>query len=137
MALRTLECAVEQLADWHAQLFLEAHIVAAVAIMSRYLPSPAVFEVECVNVTSTWLGEAKHFTLKVTWLQETATRAERLLLTVQMKPLIEMAATTLALVLAYRVLDLGQLDVAMLTRMSGVHVRISSPVTVTALTIVP
>jgi hypothetical protein len=112
MALRTLRCAIEQVADWHARLFLETHIVAAVAIMSRYSASPAVFEVECVNIASTWLGQATRFTLEVTWLEETATKAERLLSTMQMKPLVEMAATAMALALAYRILHLGQLDVA-------------------------
>ena len=28
MAIRTLRCAVEQVADWHRQLFLESHVAA-------------------------------------------------------------------------------------------------------------
>jgi hypothetical protein len=47
----------------------------------------------------------------VSWSPETADKAERLRATVQAKPLVEMAATALALVIAHHVIRLGQLDV--------------------------
>jgi hypothetical protein len=111
MALRTLRCAVEEIAAWHPQLFLEPHIVACVGVMSPYSGSPAVFEVECEDIASRWLGRAKGFTLEVSWQDETANKASRLRVTMQSKPLVEMAAVALAMVLAYRVMPLGQLDV--------------------------
>src|SRR5262249_44192584 len=51
------------------------------------------------------------FRLEVAWSLETGEKAERLRATMQPKPLVEMAATAVALVLSDRVLALGQLDV--------------------------
>jgi hypothetical protein len=111
MARPTLQRAIEQIADWHPRLFLEPHIVACVAMMNPYSTSPAAFEVECQNIASEWLGEAMQFRLEVSWSEETARKAERLRSTMQVKPLVEMAATALALILSHRVVNLGQLDV--------------------------
>lgn len=107
----TLQCPIEQIVDWHPRLFLEPHIVACVAILSQYSKSPAVLEVECSNIVSTWLGQRKQFRLEVLWSEELAGKAERLRLTMQPKPLIELAAIALALILADRIVKLGQLDV--------------------------
>ena len=107
----TFQCAIEQIADWYPRLFLEPHIVACVAVMNPYSAPPAVFEVECLNIASEWLGQATQFRLEVSWLNETARKAERLRLTMQAKPLVEMAATALALILTHQVVNLGQLDV--------------------------
>jgi hypothetical protein len=111
METLTLQCAIEQIMDWHPRLFLEPHIVACVAVLSRYSKSPAVLEVECSNIASAWLGQEKQFRLEVMWSDELAGKAERLRLTMQPKPLIELAAIALALILAYHVVNLGQLDV--------------------------
>ena len=110
MPLRTLRCALEDLEDWYPHLFLEAHSVACVAVMSRYSDSPATFEVACEGITSRRLGRDSPFTLEVSWNEETAAKAVRLLATVQQKPLVEMAAIALAFILARRLLALGQLD---------------------------
>lgn len=110
MALRRLRCAIEEIAAWHPQLFLEPHIVACAAVISHYTESPALFEVECEGITSRWLGRAKRFALEATWTEETANKANRLRLTMQSKPRVEMAAIALAMVLAHQVLPLGQLD---------------------------
>jgi hypothetical protein len=53
MAARLLSCAIEQIADWHAHLFVEPHIVALVAVTNQYSRSPARFEVECRNSAAT------------------------------------------------------------------------------------
>jgi hypothetical protein len=111
MAVRLLRCAIEQIVDWHSHLFVEPHVVAFVAVASRYSPSPALFDVVCENVTSRWLGKAAAFRLEVSWHPDTAERAERLRATMQAGPLVELAAVALALVLARRVVPLGQLDV--------------------------
>src|SRR5260370_41557233 len=92
MPLRTLRCAVEDLEGWYPRLFLEAHGVACVAVMSRYSGSPAKFEVACEGIASRWLGQDSAFTLEVSWEEETAAKAARLLATGQQKPLVEMAA---------------------------------------------
>lgn len=71
MPLRTLRCAVEEMVSWHPQLFLEPHIIACAAVMSRYNESPTVFEVECVGIISRWLGRTKRFALEMSWTEET------------------------------------------------------------------
>lgn len=109
--LKSFQCSIEQIADWYPRLFLEPHIVACVAVMNPYCAPPAVFEVECLNIASELLGQAMQFRLEVSWLNETARKAERLRLTMQAKPLVEMAATSLALILTHQVVNLGQLDV--------------------------
>ena len=67
----TFKCAIEQVADWHPRLFLDSHVVACVAVMSLHSASPGVFEVECENIVSDWLGEETRFALEVSWLAET------------------------------------------------------------------
>ncbi|MCY3721425.1 MAG: hypothetical protein OXG97_04315 [Candidatus Poribacteria bacterium] len=109
--MRTFRCAIEKISDWHPCLFLEAHIVACVAVMRSYSASPAVFEVTCENVGSDWLGEETRFTLVVSWSEETERRAERLRATIQTRPMVEMAASALAFILTPNIVNLGQLDV--------------------------
>jgi hypothetical protein len=111
MAARLLRCAVEQVLDWHPHLFVEPYAVAFVAVAKHYSSSPARFEVSCENVASRWLGKASECRLQVWWHNDTAALAERLLTTMQSKPLVEMAAVALALILARRVVPLGRLEV--------------------------
>jgi hypothetical protein len=111
METLTLRCAVEQISDWHPRLFLEPHIIACVAVLTQYSTSPAIIEVECSNITSAWLGQEKQFSLEVSWSAEMARKAERLRVTMQPKPLIELASIALALIVTHRVVNLGQLDV--------------------------
>src|SRR4051812_19828994 len=100
MAVRHFRCAIEQIADWHAHLFVEPHVVAFVAVAERYCRSPALFDVECTNIVSRWLGKATEFRLEVSWHSDTAQKAARLRETMQSGPLIEMAAIALALILS-------------------------------------
>lgn len=111
MADRLLRCAIEQVADWHSNLFVEPHIVAFVAVANQYSLSPALFDVECGNIASRWLGKAAGFRLEASWHDDTAAKAERLRATMQMGPLVELAAVALALILGKRVVPLGRLDV--------------------------
>jgi len=111
MGTLTLRCGVEQISDWHPHLFLEPHIIACVAVLTQYSKSPVVVEVECSNVASAWLGQAKQFSLEISWTEEMARKAERLRATMQTKPLIELASIALAMVLTHHVVNLGQLDV--------------------------
>src|SRR6266852_1222040 len=83
MAPRVLACAIEQIADWHPSLFVRPHVVALVAVVGQYSPSPALFDVECDNVRSRWLGRDAGFRLEVSWTTETAGDAERLRTTMQ------------------------------------------------------
>jgi hypothetical protein len=111
MALRLLRCAIEQVADWHPNLFVEPHVVAFAAVAGRYSNSPARFHAGCGNVTSRWLGKATAFDLEVSWNEETAEKAERLRGTMRSAPLVELASVALALIHASRVVPLGRLDV--------------------------
>jgi hypothetical protein len=111
MALRLLRCAVEQIVDWHANLFVEAHVVAFVAVAGQYSSSPALFSVECANIGSRWLGKADEFRLEIAWHRDTAEKAARLRATMQSGPLVELASVALALILAKRVVALGPIDV--------------------------
>jgi len=110
MPLRTMRCAIEDLEGWYPRLFLEPHSVACVAMMSRYAASPATFDVACEGITSRWLGQDSAFRLEVSWKEETAAKADRLLATMQQKPVVEMASIALAFLLARRLVALGQLD---------------------------
>jgi hypothetical protein len=110
MPLRTTRCAVENLERWYPRLFLEPHSVACVAVLSRSSGPPATFEVACEGSTSRWLDQDKTFRLKVSWGEETAAKAGRLLARMQQKPVVEMASVALAFILARRLLALGQLD---------------------------
>ncbi len=110
MPLRILRCAIEDLEGWYPRLFLEPHSVACVAVISRYSAPPASFEVTCEGITSRWLGPDSAFRLEVSWTEETAAKASRLLATMQQKPVVELASVALAFILARRLLSLGQLD---------------------------
>ena len=54
------KCAIEKISDWHPHLFLEAHIVACVAVMRSHSASPAAFE-----VTSFPIGLVKKHSLRL------------------------------------------------------------------------
>jgi hypothetical protein len=111
MPPRVLRCGIEEVVDWHPNLFVGPHVVAFVAVVGQYSPSPALFDVECGNVASRWLGTAAGFRLEVSWAAQTAADAERLRATMQPGPLVELAAVALALVLVTRVVRLGPLEV--------------------------
>src|SRR5436305_15097903 len=105
MPLRTLRCAIEDLDGWYPRLLLEPYSVACVAVMSRYSASPAAFDVACEGSTSRWLGQDRAFRLEVSWAEETAGKADRLLATMQQKPLVEQASLALAFIRARRPLE--------------------------------
>ena len=111
MAPRLLRCAIEEIPELHANLFVEPHVVAFVAVAGRYSRSPALFDVECGNVVSRWLGKRTECRLEVSWQDDTAEKAGRLRATMQAGQLVELASVALALILANRVVPLGQLDV--------------------------
>jgi hypothetical protein len=66
--------------------------------------------VACEGIASRWLGQESSFRLAVSWEEETAAKAGRLLATMQQKPVVELASLTLAFLLAHRLLAVGQLD---------------------------
>jgi len=111
MASGNLSCSIEQIAEWHPQLYLDPHSVACVALMSQYGPPPCQFEVPCENIASTLQGSTDRVLLHVFWSEATQEKAARLRRTMQTRPLAELAAVALACVLTPNVVDLGQLDV--------------------------
>ncbi len=111
MALRLLRCAIEQVQEFHPNLYLATHMVAFAAVAGRYSRSPGRFDVECGNVVSRWLAGATECRLEISWEQATAEKAGRLRATMQSGPLVELASVALALILANRIVPLGRLDV--------------------------
>lgn len=111
MAPRLLRCAIEEVADWHTHLYVEPYLVAFVAVVGQYSASPALFEVECGNIASRWLGKSTECRLEVSWQDGTAEKAARLRATMQASPLVELASVALALILGNRVVPLGRLFV--------------------------
>lgn len=85
--------------------------MACVAVLGRYSDPPAPLDVQCQGIVSDRLDKAGAIRLELLWSDETEGKATRLRLTMQDKPLVEMAAVALALVLARQVAGLGQLDV--------------------------
>ncbi|MGH7170402.1 MAG: hypothetical protein ACRELG_09015 [Gemmataceae bacterium] len=108
MAPRLLRCAIEEVAGWHTHLYLEPYMVAFVAVAGQYSASPALFDVECGNLASRWLGTSSECRLEVSWQDDTAEKAARLRATMQASPLVELAAVALALILGNRVVPLGR-----------------------------
>jgi hypothetical protein len=111
MTARFVRSAVEQIADWHWNLFVEPHIVAFVTVAGQYSNSPASFVVECAGISLRRLSKATELQLEVSWHKDTAEKAERMRATVQSGTLVELASIALALILVKRVVALGQLDV--------------------------
>jgi hypothetical protein len=101
---------IERLERWYPHLFLEPHLVAAVTVLSDYSVSPATFLVQGENIAQLATLEDE-FRLKLNWRHGAQAKAERLRATMQRKPLVELAATAVALMIARRILDLGELDV--------------------------
>ena len=108
--MRSLRQNIERLEGWYPNLFLEPHLVAAVTVLSEYSDSPAAFDVRGENITQLASTE-EGFRLNLSWQQPVQAKAERLRATMQRKPLVELAATAVALMMAHRVLDLGAVDV--------------------------
>ena len=108
--MRSVRQNIERLEGWYPNLFLEPHLVAAVTVLSESSSSPATFDVHAKNIAQRAAAE-EEFRLDVSWHQPTEAKAERLRATMQRKPLVELAATAVALMVARRVLDLGEVDV--------------------------
>jgi hypothetical protein len=66
--------------------------------------------VACEGISSRWLDNDSACRLKVSWAEQTAAKASRLLATMQQKPVVELGSLALAFVLARRLVPLGQLD---------------------------
>lgn len=109
MASRLLRCTIEEVTDWHTHLYVEPYMVAFVAVSGQYSASPALFDVECGNIVSRWLGKSEECQLEVSWQDDTAEKAVRLRATMQAGPLVELAAVALAPILGNRVVPLGRL----------------------------
>ena len=108
--MRSLRQSIERLEGWYPNLFLEPHLVSAVTVLSEYSDSPATFDVHAENIAPLATIE-EEFRLDVSWQQTAEAKAERLRATMQRKPLVELAATAIALMVTRRVLDLGEVDV--------------------------
>jgi hypothetical protein len=83
----------------------------AVAVMSRLSRSPCEFLVECQGFSPPDLEGETSFLVRVSWDEQTASRAERVLRTEQAKPIVERAAVALAALLFAKLIRGGQLRV--------------------------
>jgi hypothetical protein len=108
--MRSLRQNIERLESFYPNLFLEPHLVAAVTVLSEYSDSPASFDVHAENIAQVAAIEEES-RLDLNWQQTAQSKAERLRATMQRKPFVELAATAVALLVAHRVLDLGEVDV--------------------------
>ncbi len=108
--MRLLRQNIERLEGWYPNLFLEPHLVAAVTVLSEYSGSPATVDVRGENIAQLAANE-NELQLDLSWQQAAEAKAERLRATMQRKPLVELAATAVALMVAHRLLDLGEVDV--------------------------
>ena len=85
--MRSLRQSIERLDGWYPNLFLEPHLVAAVAVLSAYSDSPATFRVQSENVPQ--LADRREETrLDLNWQRSAEGKAERLRVTMQRKPLV-------------------------------------------------
>ena len=108
--MRSLRQKIERLESYYPNLFLEPHLVAAVTVLSEYSGSPATFDFRGENIPQLAATE-QEFRLDLSWPRTAEEKGKRLRATMQRKPLVELAATAVALIVARRVLDLGELDV--------------------------
>ena len=76
-------------------------------MLSEYSDSPASFDAQAENIAAA----EEEFRLDLSWPQSAQTKAERLRATMQRKPLVELAATAVALMVAHRLLNLGEIDI--------------------------
>ncbi len=67
MPIPRLQCAIEQIMDWHTNLFVDPHIVSFVAVACQYSKLPALVDVHCENVLSRTLGKEQKFRFEISW----------------------------------------------------------------------
>jgi hypothetical protein len=108
---QVFEWAIEDILPAHPHLYLEHCTAMAVAVMSRRSASPYELEVECQGFSPPALGGDTRFLVRVSWTDETAARAGRVLLTEQRNPIIERAAVALAALLFAKLIPGGEMRV--------------------------
>ena len=109
--MQTVDAAIESIIDAHPNLYLEHCIVMCVALMSKYSLSPCEFVVKCSGVQLPMLGENPTFRLRVAWEDSTAGKAQRMVETEQLKPMVERAAIALAALLFAKFIEDGEMRV--------------------------
>jgi hypothetical protein len=109
--MQTFEWAIEDIVAAHPGLYLEHHAAMAVAVMSGLSRSPCEFLVECEGFSPPNLKGETSFLVRVSWDEQTALRARRVLRTEQTKPIVERASVALAALLFAHLIRGGQLRV--------------------------
>jgi hypothetical protein len=112
---RVFEWAIEDIFPAHPHLYLEHCAAMAVAVMSRgsagTSASPCGLMVECQGLHPTALAGDTSFFLRVSWTEETAASAGRILWTEQRTPIVERAAVALAALLFAKLIPDGEMRV--------------------------
>jgi hypothetical protein len=105
------EWAIEEILPAHPHLYLEHCAAMVAAVMSRSSEVPYDLEVECEGFSPPSLSGDARFLLRVSWSEETAARAARVLQTEQRKPIVERAAVALAALLFAKLIPGGEMRV--------------------------
>lgn len=86
---------IEEIAGLQPGLFLEHHMVMAVAVLQRIAASPCDFDVVCEGFQPV----REPFVLRVHWRRRTARLADKVVRSEQRKPIVERAAVALSALL--------------------------------------
>ena len=109
--MQALDAAIEEIIAGHPNLYLEHCLVMCVALMSKYSPSPCEFVVECSGFQLPSFGEDAIFRFRVAWGKETTEKAQRIMETEQIKPIVERAAIALTALLFAKLVEDGEMRV--------------------------
>jgi len=96
---------IEEIEQWHPNLFCDQIIVAAVAVMSERTSSPCRFTVECRNIETGMADECGKIQLAISWSAETEEKAKQLRNSYQRHRIVEDAAIAMALSLFQQVVN--------------------------------
>lgn len=97
-AMRIIRGAIESITELHPGLYLEHHVVMAVAVLKRMCAAPCDFRVHCDGFCPPLLTDP-NFILRVQWRRATERLADKMLKSEQRIPIIERAAVGISAML--------------------------------------
>jgi hypothetical protein len=105
------EWAIEDTRSAQPHLYLEHCAAMAAAVMLRRSESPCALEVACQGFSPPALRGDDRFVVRVSWSEETAAMAARVLRTEQRGPIVERGAVALAALLFGKLIPGGEMRV--------------------------
>ena len=109
--MQVIEGNIDEIATMHPRLYLEHHIVMAVALLQQISASPCDLQVTCDGVSFSTIRDSK-FVLRVHWQQAVEDAADRVLYSEQRNPIVERAAIAVAALLLGKTMPQLQMFVA-------------------------